>query len=343
MPPCRLSRRDVCLALLGAVPALAAVGAPARAAAATLTLYSAQHQQMVDLLTAAFTKTTGIAVRVRSGEPPAIASQIMREGASSPADVYFTANSPELVLLDEKGLLAPVAPATLAAVPRRFSAPDGHWLGVLARENVLVYAPSKIDSSALPASLLDLAKPEWKGRLAIAPTDADFLPLVGAVVATAGRPAALAWLRGLRDNAQLFDDNEGVMGAVERAAVATGIVNNYYWARLRAEKGADRMTSRIHHFGHGDVGALLNVSGAAVLKSAPHADAAQRFLAFLVSRPAQEMLAHSDISFEYPLVPGVAPNPVLMPFDQLQPPPLGPAQLGDDRDAASLLREAGLI
>ena len=45
-----------------------------------------------------------------------------------------------------------------------------------------------IQEAALPASLLDLAKPEWKGKVAIAPTDADFLPLVGAVAAMKGRP-----------------------------------------------------------------------------------------------------------------------------------------------------------
>lgn len=335
-----LSRRRACAGLLALLPAAIP---PARAAAPTITLYSAQHEQMVDQLTAAFTKATGIAVQVRGGEAPELAAQLLREAASSPADVYFTENSPELVLLDERGLLAPVAPATLAAVPARFSAPDGHWLGVLARENVLAYAPKLIAESALPASLFDLARPEWKGRVAVAPTDADFLPLVGAAAALKGRPATLAWLRGLRNNAVLFDDDEGVVAAVERAAVATGIINSYYWERLRVEKGAAAMTSRIHHFGHGDLGALLNVSGAAVLKSAPHPEAAQRFLAFLVSAPAQEMMARGNISFEYPLRPGVAPNAVLRPIEQLQPPPLGPAQLGDDRDAAALLREAGLI
>src|SRR5690349_3926493 len=264
--------------------ALGLVGAVATAADAAgqpvLTLYSAQHEQMVDLLTAAFTKETGIEVKVRSGEPPEIANQLAQEGSLSPADVFFTANSPELMLLGEKGLLAKVDPATLAAIPARFSSPNGDWVGVLARENVLVYNLSMIREDQLPRSLLDLAKPAWKGKIAIAPTDADFLPLVGAVTALRGKDAALQWLKGLKENAQIFDDNEGVMAAVDRGAVATGIVNNYYWARLRAEEGADKLHSEIHHFAGHDVGALINVSGAAVLKSSPNQAAAQRFLAF---------------------------------------------------------------
>ncbi len=308
-----------------------------------LTLYSAQHQQMVDMLTREFTQQTGIAVRVRSGEAPEIASQIAQEGARSPADVYFTENSPELTLLAEKGLLAPVDPATLTAVPAQYSAADGTWVGVLARENVLVFDPAKIEASRLPASVLDLAKPEWRGKVAIAPADADFLPLVGAVAALKGEAATLDWLRGLRRNAQIFDDDEGVMAAVDRGAVATGIVNNYYWARLYTEQGAAKTRSRIHHFAAGDLGALINVSGAAVLKSSRHAAAAQRFLAFLVSVPVQTEIGKGDVDFEYPLAPGVAPNPLLTPFAALRPPPVSMNALGDDQLAARLLRRAGLL
>ncbi len=313
------------------------------ALAASLTLYSAQHEQTVDLLTKAFTKETGIDVKVHTGEGPELASQLVKEGASSPADVFLTENSPELEFLSEKGLLAKVAPATLARVPAQYSGSAGDWVGVVARENVLAFNTCMIQEQALPASLLDLAKPEWKGKIAIAPTDADFLPLVGAVVALKGRPAALEWLKGLHDNAMIFDDDEGVVAAVDRGAAATGIINNYYWARLRMEKGAANMKSAIHHFAGGDVGALMNVSGAAVLKSSRNQAGAQKFLAFLVSKAAQEMISKLDITFEYPLVTGVAANPILKPMSELQPPSLTLKQLGDDRDAAKLLREAGLI
>jgi len=327
-----------------AVASVIASAAPAARAAdpITLTLYSAQHPQMVDELTHAFTAQTGIRVVVRSGEAPEIANQISQEGAQSPADVYFTENSPELTLLDEKGLLAHVDPATLAKIPKRYSAADGDWVGVLARENVLVYNPAKIAPSALPHSLLDLAQPAWKGRVALAPSDADFLPIVEAVVATKGKPAALAWLQGLKINGQVFDDDEGVVAAVDRGSATAGIINNYYWARQHAHDGA-KSPSQIEHFTHGDVGAVVNVSGAAVLKAARHRTAAQRFLAFLVSEPTQKRLGRSEIDFEYPLARGVAANALLEPFKKLQPPQLSMAQLGDDREAAQLLRQAGLI
>ena len=334
--------RDLLAVAVIASAALAAVG-PASAGAVTLTLYSAQHEQTVDLLTKAFAKATGIDVKIRSGEAPELASELVKEGASSPADVFFTENSPELELLSEKGLLAKVAPATLASVPAADSSANGDWVGVFARENVLAFNKDLIKEQQLPASLLDLAKPEWKGKVAIAPTDADFLPLIGAVVALKGRAAALDWLKGLKANAAVFDDDEGVVAAVERGAATTGIINNYYWARLRVEIGADKMKSAIHHFAGGDVGGLINVSGAAALRASRHQDAAQKFLAFLVSKPTQETVSGLDVSFEYPLAAGVAANPALKPMSELSPPKITLKQIGDDHGAAQLLREAGLI
>jgi iron(III) transport system substrate-binding protein len=329
-----------------AIAAYLAVGsreAPRADEAVTLTLYSGQHEQSVNLLVADFQKRTGIAVKVHSGEGPEIANQIAEEGKSSPADVYFTENAPELTILSEKNLLAPVDPKTLAEIPAKYNSPKGDWVGVLAREDVLAYNTSMVKPAELPKSILDLAGPAYKGKIGVAPSDADFIPLVSAVAAVKGKDAALKWLKGLEENAQTFDDDEGVVAAVERGSVATGIINNYYWARLQEEIGKGKMHSTIYHFGNGDVGAFISVSGAAVVKSTTHPEAAQKFLAYLVSVPAQTLLAQGDVNFEYPLHPGVPANPVLKPFDELQPPAIGISQLGDDSAAGDLLREAGLL
>jgi iron(III) transport system substrate-binding protein len=329
--------------LAAATLALVGLFADRAASAATLTLYNAQHEQVVNQLVKDFQAQTGISVKVRTDEGPALAAQILTEGDRTPADVYFTENSPELVLLDEKGVLAPVAADSLAAVPARFNAPDGNWVGVLAREADVVYNTVKFQPQQLPASVLDFAKPEWAGKIAIAPSDADFLPLVSAVLALKGEPATLAWLKGLKSNAQIFDDDEGVTAAVNRGAVPVGLINNYYWARLHAELGDKNTHSALHHFSNGDVGGLVNVSGAAVLKASKHQAEAQKFLAYLVSDRAQHLMAGNHISFEYPLRTGVTPDPILKPFNELQPPALSIKQLGDDSQAGKLLREAGLI
>lgn len=330
-----------------AFAALAGAGAfaaaPGASAAGTLTLYAGQHQQMVRLVVEAFEKQTGIHVNVRYGEGPQLANQIILEGRRTPADVFFTENSPELMHLQEKGLLAPVDQSTLAQIPARYSSAEGEWVGVLARQNVLTYNPRLIKQEQLPESLLDLAKPEWRGKLAIAPDDSDFLPLVRAVMVKTGRDGALQWLQGLKRNAEIFQDDEGVAAAVNKGSVATGIINNYYWYRLREQVGASHMQSRIHRFAPGDVGNLINISGAGVLRYAHNPAAAQRLLAFMVSQSTQALVAQSTVDFEYPLRPGVTANTQLAPFSELQPPDISVSQLGDDRAALALLQQAGIL
>ncbi|MHB8242132.1 MAG: iron ABC transporter substrate-binding protein [Solirubrobacteraceae bacterium] len=307
-----------------------------------LTLYNGQHEQTTALLVAAFEKQTGIAVKVRSGDEATLGNQILQEGSSSPADVFYTENTPVLEALRERSLLAPVAPATLAAVPRRYDSAQGDWVAVSARASALVYNTSKLSSSQLPSSILQLAQPPWKGKVGFAPSETDFQPLLTAVIKLDGTAAAERWLKGLQANGRIYPDNETVVSQVNNGESALGPINHYYWYRLRDEVGSGGLHSALHYFAARDPGNLVDISGAAVLRSSSHQDAAQAFLAFLVSRTGQEVLAHSH-SYEYPLRPGVAPAPGLRALSSLQPNSLTPAELGDGSAALALEQKLGLL
>jgi len=321
--------------------ALSACGSASRGGAA-ITVYSGQHEQTTAALVKAFERRTGIQVAVRSGDEAELGNQILQEGAHSPADVFYTENTPVLEALREKRLLARVAPATLAAVPSRYSSVQGEWVGVSARVSVLDYNTSLLASSQLPDSLLALAAPKWKGKLGFAPSETDFQPLITSVIKLDGLATAERWLQGLQANGKLYPSNETVVAQVNNGESAIGPINHYYWFRLRAELGAGAMRSALHYYAAGDPGDLVDVSGAAVLRSSSHKAAAQAFVAFLVSRAGQETLAHSN-SYEYPLRPGVASAPGLRPLAELGPSPLTPAELGDGRQALELEQKLGLL
>jgi iron(III) transport system substrate-binding protein len=332
------------IAMLCASAALVglAAGCGASTSGNTLTLYSAQHEQMTNALAKAFEHKTGATVRIRFGEDEGLANQIVQEGSASPADVLLSENTPPLELLAGKGLLAQVNGSTLAQVPARYDSPSGRWVGVAARETVLIYNPKLIATTQLPASILDLAKPEWKGKLAIAPSEPDFVPIVSAIDKLDGRAATERWLEGFASNAKRYDDNEGIVAAVEDGEVAAGVINHYYWYEQAAEVGAANVHSKLYYFGHKDPGALVNISGAGALKSSNEPTLAQRFLAFLVSAEGQNAMTHSG-DWEYPLVAGVAPPPGLRPFASLQAPDVGPADLGDGSAPLALMQHAGLL
>jgi len=320
----------------------ATAGVGCASAAGTLVLYNGQHPQLTTALIAAFEKQTGINVSVRTNDGIVLAEQLLQEGSASPADVYLTENSPELTLLQQKGLLTKLPESVLSQVAAQDSAPDGDWVGIAARVSALAYNPSEIAPQQLPASILDFDQPQWKGKLAFAPSDSDFVPLVSAVVAIDGVSAARTWLAGLKANATAYQDIEAVVSAVNQGAQAVGIINSYYWFRLQLEVGAGAIRSQIYYFPAGDVGGLENVSGAAVLASSRNQAAADKFVAFLVSRQGQAIIAAGD-DFEYPLRSGVSPNPALPPLTDIHPDVVSLVSLGNDLEAAQLIQEAGLV
>jgi iron(III) transport system substrate-binding protein len=311
---------------------------------ATITLYNGQHVQTTETLVAAFEKATGFNVAVRNDDEDVFDAEIVAEGPRSPADVIFSENSPALEYLQEKDLLAPVDRSTLARTPNKYSSPQGDWVGISARVSVLIYDPSLINRSALPTRVLELADPRYKGKLAFAPGETDFQPVVTSVLHTYGKPETLKWLNGIKTNAgsHIYPDNEAISAAVNRGIVAFGVVNQYYWYRMRAEIGAARIHSRIAYFAPRDAGYVLDISGAAILKSSKHQAAAQSFLAFLVSEQGQEIIAHS-ISFEYPIASGVQTAQSETPFDELEPNPVDVGELGTGAQATALLRDVQLL
>jgi iron(III) transport system substrate-binding protein len=330
------------LAAGAATSGLAAETGETGARAASITLYSGQHEQTVSQLVSDFQKRTGIHVAVRSADEATLANQIIQEGSRSPADVFFAENPPALQALSERKLLAPVPAATLNAVPRGDSSPAGNWVAVSARSAVLVYNTDKLEASALPGSLLDLASPKWKGKVAIAPGETDFQPLVTSISQLRGKAAATAWLKSIKRNAKVYDDNELIVAAVNKGAVLTGLVDHYYWYRLRDEVGKSHTSSAIHYFAPRDPGMLVDVSGAAILESSKHAAEARQFLAYLVGKPAQTIIATSE-SYEYPLRPGVPARKVERPLGDIVPAKVSAVQLGDGKAAIAMLQQVGLL
>ena len=306
----------------------------------TITVYSGQHPQTAQALVDDFQKRTGVTVKLKSSDEASLAGQILQEGPASPADVFFAENPPALTTVEAKGLLAPDDKSTLAQVPAAASDPQGNWVAVSARTAAFA-ANTSVPAAQLPSSVFDLAGPAWKGKLGLAPGETDFSPIVTEIIKAKGADAAKAWLLALKANGKVYDDNETMIAAIDKGEIQGGIVDHYYWYRLRDEVGADKVHSALHYFAPGDPGAFVDVSGAAALASSQHPQAAQAFLAYLVSEPAQTIIATSH-SYEYPLRPGVQSRTNLKPLASVGA-IASPTDLGDGQAALALLQSVGLL
>jgi iron(III) transport system substrate-binding protein len=320
--------------------AIGRAGIDAARAAETLTLYNGQHAKTTASLAAAFTKATGITVNIRKGSSSQLANQIIEEGDASPADLFYSEESPPVAALAKKRLLSKLDAGTLKQVPSDYVAKDGTWLAASMRSRVVAYNKALVKETEFPATVLDFATEAWKDRIAYVPTSGAFQEQIVAVSIMKGRDAALNWLKGLKAYGKRYNGNGAAMKAVEAGEVPAALINNYYWFNVAAEVGDANMKSALFYFGQKDPGGLITVSAAGILKSSKKQEAAQKFMAFMVSRDGQQAIV--DSVAEYPVRTDIKSPFALKPFSELNPPAVTPDDLGDAADALALEREAGL-
>jgi iron(III) transport system substrate-binding protein len=305
-----------------------------------LLVYNAQHESLTKEWIDAFTKETGIKVTYRHGGDTEMGNQLIAEGDASPADVFLTENSPAMAAVERAGLFADLDADTLNQVPAQYRPPTGKWTGVAARTTVFVYN-KKLRPDQLPKSMLDLQQPEWKGRWGAPPARPDFQAIVSALLQLKGEPATAQWLKGMKDNAVLEDNNVSTLEAVNAGEMDGGIIYHYYWYRDQAETKEISANTALHYFKNEDPGAFISVSGGGVLASSDKKDQAQQFIRFVTSRAGQEVL-EKGTSFEYPVASGVSANPALPPLDSLQAPKVDPSTLNAQK-VSDMMTQAGLL
>ena len=316
---------------------------PVSAQDQVLNIYSSRHYQTDEALYSGFTKATGIKInRIEGGEDPLI-ERIRNEGARSPADVLITVDAGRLWRAEQMGLFQPVKSATLESrIPASLREPGGLWYGFSTRARVIAYNKAKVQPGEL-RNYEDLADAKWKGRVCMrSSTNIYNLSLLGALIDHLGEAKAEAWAQGVRAN--LAQDPKG--GDTDQLkAVAAGqcdvtISNQYYYARLlRSDKPDERQVGErigIVFPNQGTWGTHVNISGAGVLKNAPHREAAIKFLEYLASDEAQRYFA--DGNNEWPAVANVkVDNPVLKKLGEFKRDQLNVAVLGKNQPSSQKL------
>ncbi len=302
-----------------------------------LNLYSARHYQTDEALYSGFTRATGIRINRVDADDAGILARLRSEGSSSPADVILLVDAARLWRAEVDGLFQPVRSATLetrvpAYLRGKDSALGASWFGLSTRARVIGY-----DKKSVHAADVDtyekLADPKHKGKLCTRSGSHPYnLSLFGAVLEHLGPAATEVWLGGLVANMARppkGGDTDQIM-AVASGECQIALTNTYYLARLmRSGKAADRAAVEgvaVVFPNQASSGTHVNVAGAAIAKSAPHRDAALKFLEYLVSDAAQLYFAEGNN--EWPVVKIQSSNPALSAFGTFKSDPLPVAVIG---------------
>lgn len=306
-----------------------------------LTIYSGRDEALVGPLLERFAKAEGVNIDVRYGDSAELALLIEEEGDGSPADVYFSQSPGAVEYLSAAGHLAPLGSALLEAVEPGFRGTEGDWVGVTARQRVLVYNEDLIDPKDLPESVLDLPDSEFADQVGLAPSNGSFQDFVTALRQTEGEDVARGWLEGLAEaGAPTYPDNNSIVDAVSRGEIPLGLVNHYYNYRFLEDDPS--LPSRNASFSPGDIGNLLIASPLAILESSDQKEEAEQLIAFLLNDESTRFFAEE--TFEYPLVKGAEPSDELAPLDDLPAPRFDIQNLGGGlRGTVELIEQSGLL
>lgn len=269
-----------------------------------LIIYSGRKEQLVKPIIDKFSEETGIKVTVQYGDASEMANKIIAEKNNPQADLILTNDAGIIEKLRIDGLLQPIN-TDLSVIPSDLRAEDNTWTGISARYRVIMYNKDLVGEGQLPESFFDLTKHEYKDKVMMAHGGNESLvSQVTAVRYVQGDDVAKGWLQGLLDNGvTLTKGHTDIRKAVGAGEKPFGIVNQYYAYLQLAESENNNIGIIIPDQKDGQMGTLVNVSAAGILKGSKNADASEQFIAYLISPEVQKLYA--EISKETPLVAGV--------------------------------------
>jgi iron(III) transport system substrate-binding protein len=244
---------------------------PSAQAADQLTIYSGRGERLIKPVLDAFTAATGIQIELLSSGTTELVNRLKAEGDRTPADLLITNDAGSLELARTAGLLHPLNMREVErAIPAQFRAPDNAWVGLSGRFWIVVYNHTMVKPDQVK-SLLDLADPKWKDKIAIPNSGSEYLQAgVSVIRAMHGDEKTRQFLQGLKTNAdsQVYQKSSQIVDAVAKGQVALGIVNHYYvyrhlatqpnallclsapgHAAQRADRGVDAGSARGRHGG----------------------------------------------------------------------------------------------
>jgi len=322
--------------VLGLIVLVAALGSLETAGASEVVVYTARHYGQEPAIEA-FTKKTGIQVKLLAGSTGELFERLKAEGEKTPADVLLTVDAGNLWNAARAGLLAKVDSPELAAnIPANLRDPENRWVGLTVRARTIMYNATKVKPAEL-STYEALGDPKWKGRICLRTSTYIYnQSLLAGMIKRGGEPKTEDVIRGWVANQPiLINGDTKILESIAAGQCDVGLTNTYYLARIVAKDPAfavgpfwaNQQTTGTH----------INISGAGVTAHAKNRANAVKLLEFLSSPEAQQMFA--DVAFEYPANPQAGVNPIVAKWGKFKQDDTNVAAAGEFQTAATRLAD----
>ena len=272
-------------------------------------VYCAQDAEFAEPVFADYASQTGIEVRpkfdVESTKTVGLAEALLAERGRPRCDVFWNNEILHTLRLEKEGLLEAYVAGADARFPASARSPDGTWRGFAARARVLLVNTQLLPEAERPKSIVDLANPKWRGRVAVAkPLFGTTATHAACLFAAWGDVRAKTFFTDLkRNDVRILAGNKRVAEAVSAGQIVFGLTDT---DDALGEIDKARPVAIVYPDQEADgLGTLLIPNTLAVLRNAPHPEAARRLVEYLLSPGVERRLADGP-SGQIPLQSSVA-------------------------------------
>jgi len=294
---------------LGMALALA-IASAGIAVAADVVIYAALDKKTIDEIAQAFKEATGLTAEIalQIEQAGTIASRVQTEAANPRADIFIGGNSSIHDGLAKGGFLAQyVSPEVAkAGIAKKFMDPAGFWsgwyLGALA---ILVnekrfQAELQPKGLKLPATWDDLRNPAYKGEVIAAnpaTTGGAVIFMATQIFRLGSEDKGFQYIADLHKNVSQY--TPGANGSIPLVAQGQAIAGVAWGHDLIRQKKAENLPVAVIF--PRDNG--YEIGGVSILKGAKNADAARKFVDFILTPRPMEINARNGL--RYPVRSGV--------------------------------------
>lgn len=279
-----------------------------------INVYSGRQEALIKPLLDKFSEKSGVTVNLITGKGDALLSRVKAEGELTPADILILADVGRLVRAKQLGITQSIEnKELLALVNADYQDAQGHWLALTKRARPIMFKKGEFDPSSLN-SLLDLSDPKYKNSICIRSSSNIYnQSMVSALIELWGEEKTLNWSKALVANfarSPKGGDRDQIKAMVA-GECKLAIANTYYLGGMLGSKDADtrKIAEQVGVLWHDqsadtNMGVHVNVSGAALIKTAKNKDNALALLSFMLEQESQQWYA--QVNHEYPIISGVA-------------------------------------
>ena len=317
------------------------------AVANEVNVYSARKEALIKPLLDEFTQSTGIKVNLVTGSADALITRMQSEGQFSPVDLLITTDAGRLVRAKNADLTQVFSSAQVnQIVPSHLRDKDNHWFGLTMRARPIMYSPENANVAELK-SILDLAKPMYKGQICIRSSGNIYnQSMIAALALELGESEVQNWAEAVVNNmarSPKGGDRDQIK-AVAAGQCSIAVANTYYLAgMLSSDNATEREQAskvKVLWTDQDGFGTHVNISGAAIAKHAPNVSNAQQLLTFMLRPESQQWYAENN--HEYPVHNEVAQSDLMQSFGAFKAQSVALDAVGEgNADALKLMDRAG--